>query len=321
MMSEVLVDVIIPTRNRTQLLSEAIRSVRGQTLTDWHLIIVDDCSDDGSVEELLRLARNDARVELVIRSEQGGPQAARHTGLQRSTAPYIATLDSDDLWLPTKLERQMDHFDGEHSPFIGAVLCWHDWIDLEGRLHGKVRKPHGHGLVDPLISTNMSTILMRREALEAAGGFLPPTVRPLFTCEGIEFYVRLTQHCGFSVVQEKLVSCRHHPGERANHHFSDGRDAEEIRYLLELHRTRLAQYPEELGRLQAKAAARFLAAGMINEGWRELASALRIAGPRPALRLIRRYGLFAVKSWTLLALARLRERLAFSALPDQKKDA
>lgn len=320
-MGQALVDIIIPTRNRHQLLLEAIQSVRGQTLTDWRLIIVDDGSDDGSVKELAKLAREDVRVELAVRSERGGPQAARQTGFERSTAPFIATLDSDDLWLPTKLERQMDRFDSARSPVVGAVLCWHDWVDLEGRPQGKVRRPHGSGRVNPLISTNMSTIVMRREALEMAGGFLPPAVRPLFTSEGIEFYVRLTQHCAFSVVDERLVRCRHHPGERANHHFSDGGDAEEIRYILRLHRTRLARYPEELAKLQAKAAGRYLAAGMVNEGSQELVSALRVAGPSSALRLMRKYGPFTLKSWAVMAYARLRRKPVRSVHPYQEIDA
>ena len=175
---------------------------------------MDDASDDGSLETIKTLIAGDKRIDLIARPSRGGPQAARQTGFESSSAKYVATLDSDDLWSPTKLERQLNHFASEARalPDLGVVLCWHQWIDIRprGQLTEPVTKPQASGWAGPLISANMSTPLMLRSSLEAAGGFLPADVHSLLTCEGHEFYIRLTEAAPFAVVAEKLVICRHH---------------------------------------------------------------------------------------------------------------
>lgn len=100
-----LVSVIIPTYNRLQFISRAIKSVLGQTYTHLELIVVDDGSTDGSLEEL-RLF-NDPRL-LVLTQENKGVSAARNLGLKASKGTYLALLDADDYWLPEKLQRQME---------------------------------------------------------------------------------------------------------------------------------------------------------------------------------------------------------------------
>lgn len=321
-MRRALVDVIIPTRNRFGLLAEAIQSVREQTAPAWRLILVDDASDDGSPERVRELVAGDARIEVITRPERGGPQAARQTGFVASEAPFIATLDSDDLWAPTKLEKQLASFERDRTflPKLGAVLCWHRWTDLTGRARGPVKETKASGRVGPLVSNNMSTIVITREALEAAGGFLPSDMRPLFTCEGVEFYVRLTAHCEFTVTPELLVTCRdHREGERANAHFLDGTEAAEMEYLMQVHADRLAKFPEELVRLRGRVAARHLAAGSRREGLEQLAIALRDAGMGSRLRLARMYGPFVLKA--VLTTPRRRRVTPASAHPEAEERA
>ena len=97
------VSVIIPTYNRRAMLLEAIDSVLAQSVTAFELIVIDDGSTDGTAEHLTRLGKT-IRIERI---EHSGPAAARNRGVALARAPLIAFLDSDDLWAPTKLERQL----------------------------------------------------------------------------------------------------------------------------------------------------------------------------------------------------------------------
>lgn len=292
-----LVDVIIPTRNRPQLTADAIESVRRQSFAGWRLLVVDDGSDLPTCSALRWRFGGDPRVRFLQRAEHGGPQAARQTGLEASSAPFVATLDSDDVWAPLKLEKQVEMI---RSPagwgMPDLVLCGHEWLREDGLRTGDVRIPSQGTEVNPLVSTNMSTLLVRRNALLAAGGFLPPGVRSLRTCEGVEFYIRLTRSCSVAVVAESLVSCRHHSGERANDSVPSRTQAEEMEYILALHRDRLASYPVDLARLRARASARYLEGGFIRDGLRYLRLAVSCGRVSDRAGVLRRYGPFAIKA-------------------------
>jgi O-antigen biosynthesis protein len=117
-MIEPLVTVIIPTYNRADLLPRAIESVRAQTYTHWELFVVDDASTDTTPDVVGRIV--DSRVHYVRHSENRGGSAARNTGLAQAQGDYIAFLDSDDEWLPTKLEKQIGRF-AQLAPEVGLV--------------------------------------------------------------------------------------------------------------------------------------------------------------------------------------------------------
>jgi glycosyltransferase involved in cell wall biosynthesis len=104
------ITVIIPFLNMRRYLSDAVESVYGQTFTDWEMLLVDDGSDDSSLELALEYARRDpARVRVLAPSSSSGhgASAARNRGLQIARGDFIAFLDADDIWLPEKLERQI----------------------------------------------------------------------------------------------------------------------------------------------------------------------------------------------------------------------
>jgi teichuronic acid biosynthesis glycosyltransferase TuaG len=293
-----VVDVIVPTRNRLDLTLEAIASVEAQTMPAWRLLVVDDASDDGSAEGLRARAARDPRIEIIERGHRGGQQVARQTGIDASTAPFVAILDSDDLWLPTKLEKQVDRFRAAASRFprLGAVLCWHDWVDMRGRSQGKAGRPRVEGPADPLISNNMSALLVRREALDRAGGFVPPGYRRLRRATNIDLYVRLTRECDFASVEEVLARCRVHDGERASDEDETLAAAQDLEYVVEAQSEWLSRNPEALARLRASVGARYLAVGHRRRGLSYLASSLVGGGPGSALHILGRYGPFAVKS-------------------------
>ena len=114
-----LVSVIIPVFNRTESLAGAISSVQAQTMSDWELIVVDDCSMhplDAMIESL-----HDPRIRLLRHEANRGVSAARNTGLDAANGRLVAFLDSDDGWLPNKLLEQNRLIAGHSSP--KNVIC------------------------------------------------------------------------------------------------------------------------------------------------------------------------------------------------------
>ncbi len=98
-----LVSIITPAYRVENLVQETIDSVIAQTYPNWELLIADDCSTDNTAAVVKRAAKIDPRVRLIKCFVNGGPAAARNTALQQAKGRWIAFLDSDDLWLPTKL--------------------------------------------------------------------------------------------------------------------------------------------------------------------------------------------------------------------------
>lgn len=112
------VSVILPTRNRVSILPQAVRSVLAQTFDDLELIVVDDGSSDGTQTVMEEIA--DPRLVFIRLENHRGAAAARNTGIREARADLIAFQDSDDEWLPTKLERQVALLT-RHNPELGAV--------------------------------------------------------------------------------------------------------------------------------------------------------------------------------------------------------
>lgn len=102
-----LISIITPAYNAGAFLEETIKSVQAQTYKNWEMLIVDDCSKDNTVEVAQRYAREDPRVRLIRHEENQGVAGARNTALAQAKGEYVAFLDSDDLWLPEKLQKQL----------------------------------------------------------------------------------------------------------------------------------------------------------------------------------------------------------------------
>lgn len=101
------VSVVMPAYNSAQYVSDAIDSVLAQTVSDWELLLVDDASTDGTGAILARYARMDSRIRCFTVPENRGAGYCRAFGAARASAGWVAFLDSDDLWLPDKLEKQL----------------------------------------------------------------------------------------------------------------------------------------------------------------------------------------------------------------------
>ena len=106
-MVDTLVSIITPAYNAEAYLQEAIASVQAQGYTNWEMIIVDDCSSDGTQRIARRAAEQDARIRYERLASNSGAAVARNRALELARGRYVAFLDADDRWKPKKLERQL----------------------------------------------------------------------------------------------------------------------------------------------------------------------------------------------------------------------
>jgi glycosyltransferase involved in cell wall biosynthesis len=287
-----LVDVILPTRNRYELTLEAAGSVLAQTFQDWKLWIVDDASDDGSLERLRGSAglSSDPRIEVLTRDNRGGPASARQTGLQAGQAPWVALIDSDDRWEPQRLGRQLAGVRSEEARDganpVDAAFAWYRWRDETGKevvSQTSVRQWKRF----PFITNNFCTLLLRRSVLEDAGGFV--VGEPLSTCENLDLCLRLTSldlddrtfgRWGVIVVPEVLATCFAHSGVRTSDLFQSRVAAEEMATVVQRSERMLRSYPEVRARLLAQAGGRHLASRQYLKGFAAFGRALVPRGDR-----------------------------------------
>ena len=181
-----LVSVVIPTYNRCNWLSRAIESVLHQTYSPFELIVVDDGSTDGT-PELLEAYGDGIRV---IRKENTGVSGARNAGIRAAKGELIALLDSDDRWLPEKLEHQVAFF--KASP--RAMICQTEeiWIRNGIRVNPKRRHRKFSGMIFertlPLCLVSPSAVMMRAALFREVGLF----DEDLPACEDYDLWLRIT---------------------------------------------------------------------------------------------------------------------------------
>jgi glycosyltransferase involved in cell wall biosynthesis len=203
------VSVIIPTYNYARYLPEAIDSALGQTHAPLEIIVVDDGSTDETPQVL---ARYGAKIRAIRQINQG-VAAARNTGVAAARGEYVALLDSDDLWMPRKLELQIARFDAD--PTLGLVHCGAETFDpagstldvlldgMEGWVGMEILR-----LDRVVISAPGSGILLPKRVIEEVGGFdvrLPPS-------DDWDLCYRVAERYPIGFVAEILVRYRLHGG-------------------------------------------------------------------------------------------------------------
>lgn len=152
-----LVSVIMPMYNAERFVAEAVRSVLSQTYTTWELLIVDDGSTDRSVEIAQSFEKSDARIRVLFNDcHNQMPSGPRNYGLRHAQGQYIAFLDSDDCWLPQKLQHQLPLFS---DAGVSVVYSDYEKIDEEGtRRHRVVRAPRSVDYVKMLKSNYIGNL-------------------------------------------------------------------------------------------------------------------------------------------------------------------
>lgn len=180
------------------------------TYTDIEVIVVDDGSSDSSAAVAREIAESDNRVQVHSRP-RGGVSAALNFGLEQALGDYVARLDSDDIWHPTKLDKQMKV--AAADPAVALVYTLVRYIDGEGRVTRDVapqllpRHALCRCLYEDIIGGN-SSVLMRRSAIEEAGGY----DETLISWEDLLLFLAITARHEIAFVPEYLVGYRVRPG-------------------------------------------------------------------------------------------------------------
>jgi teichuronic acid biosynthesis glycosyltransferase TuaG len=200
--------VIIPTYNRESIILRAVNSVLRQTFDDYELIVVDNGSIDGTRELVEELSAQDPRVHYHWQENSGSPAGSRNTGIELSKGDWVAFLDSDDSWEPTKLETiqkvldQNQHLRGiGHSARIVAgerVLSERrvpDAMPPEGTLRFFLKR--GNCLTT-------SATLISREALRMVGPFNPS--KNYATVEDFDLWIRVAKEGEFGFLDQILTT-------------------------------------------------------------------------------------------------------------------
>lgn len=123
------VSVITPTYNSEKYIENTIKSVQSQTYSNWEMIVVDDCSGDGTCKIVENISKSDKRIKLIKQEQNKGAGAARTLGMRNASGKYIAYLDADDIWLPDKLEKQVEFMSNKN---IGFSCTSYEVIDDAG---------------------------------------------------------------------------------------------------------------------------------------------------------------------------------------------
>jgi len=194
------VSIIIPTYNRVNVITRAIKSVLGQTYQNFELIVVDDGSNDNTGKKVKNF--NDSRINYICHEENKGGSAARNTGIQVAKGEYIAFLDSDDEWLPQKIEKQVEILDKDEG--IGAVFTDRK-IMPSGRIK-KIKLPKNKKKqLKKIYRKNFlggcSVVMVRKRVFSKIGMFdinLPSS-------QDFDMWIRLLIYYNIEVLNEVLV--------------------------------------------------------------------------------------------------------------------
>ena len=129
-----LVSIITPVYNCEDTIGETIESVLNQTLSDFEMLIVDDISNDKTIDIIKKYQKQDKRIKLFILKEKGGAASARNKALKEASGQYIAFLDGDDLWVSDKLEKQIKFMQENKCAFS---FTGYEFADSNGIPNGK----------------------------------------------------------------------------------------------------------------------------------------------------------------------------------------
>ncbi len=198
-MSVPFISVIIPTFNRSYCLAETLDSVLGQSFNNYELIIVDDGSTDATPQLLDQYTGRLTHLQ----TSHAGPSAARNAGIGIARGDYIAFLDSDDLWAPRKLERQIDFFTKNPD----ARICQTEEIWMRNGVRVNPMKKHKKysGWIFrqclPLCIVSPSAVMLHRSVFDHVGIF----DESMPACEDYDLWLRIAPHYPIYLIDKPLT--------------------------------------------------------------------------------------------------------------------
>ncbi len=199
---QALVSIITPCYNSATFIGQTIRSVQQQSYPHWELIIVDDCSTDDSLARVEELAAAEPRLKIIKLAQNAGVSHARNCGIAAVQGKYIAFLDSDDIWLPEKLSKQLAFMEEQA---LTMSFTAYQRIDESGKIISRIISPPRQVGYKQLLWHNLiifSTSMVLRSAIEGIH----------FKKAGHEdwiYWLDLFKKCGYGFgLNENLVQYR-----------------------------------------------------------------------------------------------------------------
>lgn len=199
-----VISVVIPTYNRKGIVLEAINSVLEQEPKNFEVIVVDDGSTDGSAEYLDSL---NLPIKIIVQ-KNGGVAAARNRGIREASGQYVAFLDSDDLWLPHKLQLQLAFFEAHPEAMI---VCTDEQISDAGNIQEMTRFARNRPIPRPSLpafvqhtSIHVSAVMAKKTLFDEVGGFN----ESLRIHEDSELWNRIAEFHDFYYIEQPLVVYR-----------------------------------------------------------------------------------------------------------------
>jgi glycosyltransferase involved in cell wall biosynthesis len=215
------ISIIMPTYNRAAYIIETIKSIQDQTYSNWELIIIDDGSEDNTEELIAQI--KDERVLFYKAGRIGVIGKTKNIGLAKANGGFIAFMDSDDLWAPTKLEKQMAALD--QYPEAGfSLTAGYNFIKQNEPLEYFYKQTEGlkcENILIPFFKSEvaalMPTLLLRKKCLNTAGRFIEKG-----SFSDIEFMLSLAIHFKAVVLYEPLLYRRLHNANHSSNNWETG---------------------------------------------------------------------------------------------------
>ncbi len=209
-----LVSVVIPTHNRANMITRAMESILHQTYDNWEMLVVDDCSTDETPAKV-KAYLNDQRIQYLRMEKRSGACAARNKGIENAKGEFITFLDSDDEYLPQKIELQVKCFQESQVPNVGVISCgredyrngvkYFEWIPkIKGNIVNNLLQKDRVGAGTPFLMT-------RRDILVKHNILFDPEMP---AGQDWDFLIRVSRHVAFDFVPQPLVRVYHHSDER-----------------------------------------------------------------------------------------------------------
>lgn len=256
------VSVIIPAFNRNHTLPRALSSAVSQTFRDLEIIVVDDASEEPAADVVQMF--DDPRARVIEHDRNRGANAARNTGVRSARGKYVAFLDSDDEWLPDKVQIQVAALEAAPSAVAGHYTGL-TAFDESGQEISR-RKPQLSGNIYlHLLQRNeigpLSAVLVRRSVLNKVGGF----DEQLASSQDWDLYLRIAEHHEFVSTSDSLV--RYHVGGDSITRNARAK-AQGRRMILEKYKGHMVRSPAAFARQLVKTGHYYCRAGELSEGRR-----------------------------------------------------
>jgi len=279
------VSIIIPTYNCREFIGRAIRSVLDQTFQDFELIIVDDGSTDNTKEIVNDLIKKDKRIKYIYQENSGGPGKPMNTGILASRGEFIAFLDSDDEWLPEKLEKQLKLFKDSFNKGLGLVSCNCNILCIEEnsqKILGEYKTPNFPSrnkafqkLLRDCFIFSESSVLTKKKVLDKVGLFDENAEVKGF--QDWELWLRIVKNHDFSSLPEPLLKYYFHKDNYSITKIKNLRkNTKFFEYVLNKHKKDYQKYPKIYSFSLLRLAIGYSRLGDIKKGRKVFLQAIKI---------------------------------------------